>query len=132
MSSAGLTRPLAAPRAGRPGKWLEPWRQEPRLLISAVLFVILAGLMLPPLWILVQDSVTTTNAAGDVTGWTLGHFVKLGQNDRALVSFWNSMVFSAGSTVLSVRGGRAPITSVALIGSVSTAASVSLRASVPR
>ena len=39
--------------------------------------LVLAVLMLPPLWILLQDSVTTTDAIGDVTGLTFGHFRKL-------------------------------------------------------
>ena len=61
--------------------------------------------MLPPLWILLQDSVTTTDAAGDVTGWTFEHFRKLVTDRDALRSVWNTLVFATGSTVLSLISG---------------------------
>ena len=61
--------------------------------------------MLPPLWILIQDSLTTTDAIGNVTGWTLAHFRKLLTDRDALTSIWNTLVFAAGSTVLSLITG---------------------------
>jgi iron(III) transport system permease protein len=89
----------------RPG-WLYAIRQDPRRLISVLIGAVLAVLMLPPLWILLQDSVTTTDAIGDVTGFTFGHFRKLFTDKDALTSIWNSLVFAAGSTVLSlIMGG---------------------------
>jgi len=104
VSASGLVRPASAPASARI-TWTEAIRHEPRLLIAAVLLVVLGGLMLPPMWMLAQDAFTTTNAAGDITGWTLDHFAKLTRNDRALVSSWNSAVFAAGSTVLSLLLG---------------------------
>ncbi len=89
-------------RTGR----FELLRQDPRLLISVVVGVVLTALMVPPLWILVQDSLTITNAAGDITGWTLRHFTKLVSDRNALLSFWNTLVFAIGSTMLSlILGG---------------------------
>jgi iron(III) transport system permease protein len=91
--------------SARTGRF-ELLRQDPRLLISVVVGVVLIALMVPPLWILVQDSLTTTNAAGDITGWTFGHFTKLMSDRNALLSFWNTLVFAIGSTVLSlILGG---------------------------
>jgi len=80
-------------------------RQDMRRVIAALVGIVLAVLMLPPLWILLQDSVTTTNAIGDVTGFTAGHFAKLFTDKDALRSIWNSLVFAGGSTVLSLTVG---------------------------
>jgi iron(III) transport system permease protein len=80
-------------------------RQDMRRVIAAVVGLVLAVLMLPPLWILLQDSVTTTDAIGDVTGFTVAHFTKLFTDKDALRSIWNSLVFAAGSTVLSLIAG---------------------------
>ena len=80
------------------------WR-DPRVLIAVIVGIILAALMVPPLWILIQDSVTTTDAFGDITGFTANRFVKLISEKRAMVSLWNSLIFAAGSTVLSLVSG---------------------------
>lgn len=80
-------------------------RQDGRGLAALAVGIVLALLMLPPLWILLQDSVTTTDAMGNVTGWTLHHFVRLFTDRGALTSIWNSLVFAAGSTVLSLLMG---------------------------
>ena len=80
-------------------------RQDMRRVIAALVGIVLAVLMLPPLWILLQDSVTTTNAIGDVTGFTAGPFAKLFTDKDALRSIWNSLVFAGGSTVLSLVAG---------------------------
>jgi iron(III) transport system permease protein len=85
--------------------WLDFIRQDPRRLIAVLVGLLLAVLMLPPLWILLQDSVTTTDAIGNVTGLTIGHFTKLFTDKDALTSIWNSLVFAAGSTVLSLLMG---------------------------
>ena len=79
---------------------------DPRVIIAICVGTVLVALMVPPLWMLLQDSVTTTDAFGDITGLTLQHFQKLVIEKRALISLWNSLVFAAGSTVLSlVTGG---------------------------
>ena len=78
---------------------------DARAVIAIVLGVLLAGLMVPPLWILTLDSLTTTDAMGDITGWTLAHFGKLLTDKRAAISLWNSLVFSTGSTLLSLITG---------------------------
>jgi iron(III) transport system permease protein len=80
---------------------------DPRVVIAACVGVVLVALMVPPLWMLLQDSVTTTDAFGDVTGFTFQHFQKLVIEKRALISLWNSLVFAAGSTVLSLLTGGA-------------------------
>jgi iron(III) transport system permease protein len=98
--SGAATRPLAGGAAA-----LAFLRQDPRRAIAALLGLLLGLLMLPPLWILVQDSLTTTDAMGAVNGWTLAHFRRLVADKDALMSVVNSVVFAAGSTVLSLLAG---------------------------
>ncbi len=92
-------------QAARPAPWLNWLRQDPRRLIAFLVGIVLAVLMVPPLWILILDSVTTQDAIGEITGFTFGHFAKLGAEKNALISLWNSLVFAAGSTVLSLLLG---------------------------
>jgi iron(III) transport system permease protein len=80
---------------------------DPRVAIAVIVGVVLVALMGPPLWMLLQDSVTTTDAFGDVTGLTFQHFQKLLIEKRALSSLVNSLEFAAGSTVLSLVTGGA-------------------------
>ena len=101
MSASGLTERVTTTSA----HWLDFIRQDPRRLIAALVGVVLAVLMLPPLWILIQDSVTTTDAIGNVTGWTFEHFRRLLSDRDALRSIWNTLVFATGSTVLSLITG---------------------------
>ncbi len=101
MSAAGLAGRAAAARMARLGAM----RTDQRLPIALVIGAILAALMLPPLWILVQDSLTITDAIGNVTGWTFQHFSKLLTDRDALTSIWNTLVFAAGSAVLSLITG---------------------------
>ena len=102
MSASTAVAPGAA---ASPAPWLNRIRQDPRRLIAALVGLLLAGLMLPPLWMLILDSVTTQDAIGAITGVTLGHFGKLVIDKDALRSIWNSLVFAAGSTVLSLLTG---------------------------
>ena len=76
-------------------------RRATPLIVGAVLAI----LMLPPLLMLVHGSLVDTNAAGAATGWTLGHFRALLTAPGAAESLWNSLVFSAGSTLLSLLVG---------------------------
>ncbi len=92
-------------QAARPAPWLNWLRQDPRRLIAFLVGIVLTVLMVPPLWMLVLDSVTTQDAIGEITGFTFGHFAKLGTEKNALISLWNSLVFAAGSTVLSLLLG---------------------------
>jgi iron(III) transport system permease protein len=78
---------------------------DPRVVIAVGVGAVLVALMVPPLWMLMQDSVTTTDAFGDVTGLTWEHFHKLMTEKRALTSLLNSLVFAGGSTVLSLITG---------------------------
>ena len=75
-------------------------RPDPRLMTSLIVGAILAVLMLPPLVMLVQSSVIGTSGI-----WTLSHFRDLFTAHRGLETMANSIVFAAGSTILSLLIG---------------------------
>ena len=82
------------------------WRPDARLLTSLIVGAVLAVLMLPPLIMLVESSVVGTVGATKSNVWTLAHFHDLFTAHRGLETLANSVVFAAGSTVLSlVIGG---------------------------
>lgn len=76
-----------------------------RPVTSLVVGGLLAVLMLPPLLMLVQGSLVETDATGRATAWTLAHFRTLFSAPALAETLWNSLVFSAGSTVLSLLVG---------------------------
>lgn len=80
---------------------------DSRVVIAFGVGAVLVALMVPPLWMLLQDSVTVTDAFGDITGFTFQHYHKLVIEKRALISLWNSLLFAGGSTVLSLVTGGA-------------------------
>lgn len=82
-----------------------PGRFDARHLTPLVVGAILAALMLPPLVMLVHGSLIDTDAAGAATSWTLGHYRALFTTPGGAESLWNSLVFSAGSTLLSLLVG---------------------------
>jgi iron(III) transport system permease protein len=92
----------AAPKARRRPDWR---RLDPRLVVSIIVGAVLAWLMLPPLLVLIQGSLTQTDASGAATGFTLQHFTELVTAHNAAETLWNSVVFAAGSTVLSLVVG---------------------------
>jgi iron(III) transport system permease protein len=82
-------------------------RPDPRRLTSLITGGVLAVLMLPPLVMLIEGSIADTNEAGQTTGWTLRHFTGLVTAHDAAQTLWNSILFAAGSTLLSLVIGGA-------------------------
>ncbi len=74
-------------------------------LAPAGLIAILLLLVVPPILVLLQTSLTT-ETKGLATGtFTLEHFKAIFDNPRLYISAWNSIVFSASSTILSIFFG---------------------------
>lgn len=92
---------MSATRAARPVRRLP----DARVVVSLVVGLILAWLMLPPLLMLLQGSLTRTDASGAATGLTLAHFTELFTAHNAAETLWNSILFAGGSTVLSLVVG---------------------------
>jgi iron(III) transport system permease protein len=81
-------------------------RIEQKTIISAFVGVILAVLVVPPLYFLFIGAVTVDE--GGQTRYTLERFVTLLSQRGILISTWNSFVFAIGSAILSLLiGGMA-------------------------
>jgi iron(III) transport system permease protein len=81
-------------------------RIEQKTIISAFVGVILAVLVVPPLYFLFIGAVTVDE--GGQTRYTLERFVTLLSQRGILISTWNSFVFAIGSALLSLLiGGMA-------------------------
>ena len=69
------------------------------------LVALLSLLVIPPVLVLLEGSVTTTAADGAVTGLTFRHFLGLFTTPDLLSSTANSLMFAAGATIVSVLFG---------------------------
>jgi iron(III) transport system permease protein len=81
--------------------WRGSWRGGSIVasLPSALMAVVLITLVVPPLVVLV---LTSLSAGGTSTALTLSNFTTLLDDPRIYISTWNSLLFSALSTVLSI------------------------------
>ncbi|MGD9802446.1 MAG: ABC transporter permease [Hyphomicrobiaceae bacterium] len=66
---------------------------------------VLALLVVPPILVLAYTSLTTEGSGAASGAFTLEHFRSIFDNPRLYVSAWNSLLFSALSTILSVIFG---------------------------
>lgn len=74
-----------------------------RIRYSGVLLaIIIALLVLPPIWFLVQGSLYTTNADFTRGELTLDYYHRLIQEPRLFTSSLNSTVFAVGSSVVAL------------------------------
>jgi iron(III) transport system permease protein len=90
------------PAAG--GRFRELMR-DPRLPIAAVLVVVLLVLVAPPIYMLARGSISEVGPGGVPVGLTLSHFTKLLGDSELALSFFNSIVFAAGSAIVSFLVG---------------------------
>ena len=72
--------------------------------ISALIMLVLAGLVLPPLWFLLQGSLAIADGA-KVARFGLDHFAAVLQSREFLASSVHSLLFAAGSAVLALMIG---------------------------
>lgn len=80
-------------------------RRDARTPLSLAILAILLLLVLPPIVMLARSSIAELGPGGVVTGWTLDHFQKLLADRHLAASFLNSVVFAAGSAVVSFLVG---------------------------
>ena len=101
MSDASLH--LVAPDASRPRRVLR-WGGPTRWLALGTI-VVLAVLVLPPLAMLLQVSLTETNPDGSAGALTLRHYAQLVADPHLYASTANSLIFAGGATVVSLLVG---------------------------
>ncbi len=78
---------------------------DSRRTMAVVISIILAILVLPPIGILIQQSLVETAPDGSFIRLTLDHYAKLLDDPRVFESTWNTVQFGLGSTVLSLLIG---------------------------
>ena len=79
--------------------------RDPTRIFVLAMGVLLALLVLPPLWFLARGSLHTTLANGDFGAFTFEYYVRLANDRRFATSLWNSTVFALGSAVLAIALG---------------------------
>lgn len=82
-----------------------PFRISQTSAVALIIGFLFAALVLPPVYVLIQTSLATADIRGQPTGFTLDHYIRLFTNPRLLESAWNSFVFAAASTVLTLLYG---------------------------
>jgi iron(III) transport system permease protein len=95
-------------KAGAPG-WLSAFRahaaEHSTRWIAAVIGLVLAALVLPPVWYLVQGSLVETTVTGAAGDFTFAHYRKLAEGERLAASLVNSVIFALGSAVVALLFG---------------------------
>jgi iron(III) transport system permease protein len=87
------------------GRGLRRVRLDPLQVISAGLILVLAGLMLPPLAMLIQSSLYTSNIRGEFEAFTWQYYHQLLFNGGLLGPLGNTLVFALGSCGLALALG---------------------------
>ena len=100
MSDASLHLAPDASRARRVLRWGGPTRW-----LALGTIVVLAVLVLPPLAMLLQVSLTETNPDGSAGALTLRHYAQLVADPHLYASTANSLIFAGGATVVSLLVG---------------------------
>jgi iron(III) transport system permease protein len=112
-STADLAHPLAEPARPRGAdpvtvsRWAAVSARQTSL-VAAVLIVILVALVAPPLWFLIEGSITVAPPSGRValaTQWGLANFEAVLSNRHFIETSVNSLVFAAGSAVMALAFG---------------------------
>jgi iron(III) transport system permease protein len=80
-------------------------RRNPSAPIALVMILLLAALVLPPVWMLVRGSIIIAEPDGTPIGWTLRHFDELLDNQTLLTSAANSLIFASIATLVSLLFG---------------------------
>jgi iron(III) transport system permease protein len=78
---------------------------DPTTILVAVLAIVLALLVIPPLWFLLVGSLHTTTATGAVGDFTWAHYQRLLSDRQFFSSLGNSLIFAVGSMVLALCFG---------------------------
>ena len=73
--------------------------------IAGILIVILAALVMPPLFFLLQGSVIVAGASNDATRWGLDNFQNVLSGRRFVATTINTLAFAAGSAALALLIG---------------------------
>lgn len=104
MTSQAASGVAPSPRMGA-ALGLRARLRGPAGLLSLVVIAVVAVIVLPPIVILIQNSVSTTNPDGSHAAFTAGHYARLLSDPKLYASAWHSVLFAALSTVFSLLLG---------------------------
>jgi iron(III) transport system permease protein len=99
MSTPALSEPLTS-AAARPSSRIDATR-----VVVALMALLLALLVLPPLLFLVQGSLYTTTPTGHLGEFTLAYYRQLASDKRFISSLGNSVIFALGSAAIAITLG---------------------------
>lgn len=74
-------------------------------ILVLILGIVLAALVIPPVFILITRSFSITNPDATVGGFTFAHYLRFFTNSDLYESLFNSLVFAVFSTVLALLFG---------------------------
>lgn len=97
-----LSRALAAPPPGF--RWIAGFRDQ-RTVVGWLLALLIAVLVLPPIWFLAWGSLHLTTADFGHGAFTLRYYAKIFEDARLLESTVNSFLFGIGSAAIALVSG---------------------------
>ncbi len=100
MSASAHIAPLHRSPIRRLARWAGPTGP-----LSLATFLLLAALVVPPLAMLLQVSLTETSADGSAGAFTLRHYAELVADPHLYASIANSLTFAIGATLVSLLFG---------------------------
>lgn len=108
LGSAGIAPP-SAPEPKKNAPALRRWRPRgsPVSPAVALLTVLLAALVLPPVYLLIKTSLYTTAADGSFGAFTFSYYQELLASRTLAQDVWNSFQFAAGSAAFALVFGAA-------------------------
>lgn len=94
------TRQFPKPAARNFSSIIKLLRARPTTVISTVMVVVMTALMLPPLLILLRNSLTVANPDGSRGTFTFENYSRILSQPDLYVSAWNTVQFAGLSTVM--------------------------------
>jgi iron(III) transport system permease protein len=91
--------------SGRVTSSTRPLREREGSLLGPAMAILLALIVLPPIWFLLKASVTQLNAGLTAEGLTFDHYIKLLTATDLLTSLINSVIFSICAMLVSLTFG---------------------------
>ncbi|WP_395675679.1 ABC transporter permease [Inquilinus sp.] len=104
MTSQAASGVAPSPRVGA-ALGLRARLRGPAGFLSLAVIAVVAAIVLPPIVILIQNSVSTTNPDGSHAAFTAAHYARLLSDPKLYTSAWHSVLFAALSTVFSLLLG---------------------------
>lgn len=101
--ASAASGPLSVPAS--PGRWLP--RVSPATILAGGMILVIGALMIPPLFILILNSVSEINPDGSRGAFTLANYARILSQPDLYRSAWNTVLFAGLSTAIVLVAGAA-------------------------